>query len=334
MLCDDLVQAVDDKATTERLRDYFGDNPMHYAKMVDHRAMVSRRIRTAQRFVLSPLVVETVNQLSCDPEAIERSRDALFWPAELTWVEWHGETSWFPGEQRMGMIFGGVRPADSDKPEVHVGELIFWLMPSTAAHTIWPRTPAYFSCDLPGGEVFTEEDQDWNKGQARLGNKGKGETPILTLAQKSLTPGNLLKDDLDLTRMGAWVGSMLALMNTPRLSHVVTHDHSKLNAARIRRGKPPVLSWSEVVITVDRGELGLGEQLTRTGQRAFHHVRTHLRVKRGRVELVRPHWRGNREVGIKHHRHLVTRAEDEPGSWKGGDLPAPRLIKSHLGDDT
>ena len=67
-------------------------------------------------------------------------------------------------------------------------------------------------------------------------------------------------------------------------------------------------------------------QTSPTERRALHHVRSHLRIRRGAVELVRPHWRGDPEHGVRLHRHVVTRAEDEPGAWKGGPLPAPRIL--------
>lgn len=49
-----------------------------------------RAIRHGQRFVLSPLFVETAAQLA-EPRAVDRSRDALFTPADITWLEWEGD---------------------------------------------------------------------------------------------------------------------------------------------------------------------------------------------------------------------------------------------------
>jgi hypothetical protein len=39
--------------------------------------------------------------------------------------------------------------------------------------------------------------------------------------------------------------------------------------------------------------------------RALHFVRAHLRLRLGRVELVRPHWRGDAQLGIKRPAYLV-----------------------------
>ena len=110
------------------------------------------------------------------------------------------------------------------------------------------------------------------------------------------------------------------------IAQVAEHDHSTLNRARMRLKRPPILSYNDVRIMIDRGALGLGEQLSETGGRALHHVRAFLRIQRGRVQLVRPHWRGNPRFGVIRHRYIALRAEDEPGSWQGGPLPGPHMI--------
>lgn len=332
MLCDDLAHAIHDKKFSDRLKEITRGNVLHYAQAVEHQNTLTRRIGNAQRYVLSPLVIETINQLAEDPEAIERSREHLFWPAELTWVEWHGETSWYPGNARLGMLFGGVRPQNTpDEPEIRFGELIFWLTPSPLLDQrdmVMPRSPLYTHCDLPGAfPESTEYDIEADNIDPKY------LTPILELGQERITPGTLMKDDLDLRQMGAWVGAMLALINTPRLSQVVKHEHKAQNKNREKQKKPPLLSWGEVVLTVDRGEIGLGEQIVQTGQRALHHVRAFLRIRFGKVELVKPHWRGNREVGVRKTRHVVTRAEDEGGEWKGGVLPGPRVITDRFDEE-
>jgi hypothetical protein len=40
--------------------------------------------------------------------------------------------------------------------------------------------------------------------------------------------------------------------------------------------------------------------------RALHFVRAHLRLRLGKIELVRPHWRGDAQLGIKRPAYLVT----------------------------
>lgn len=99
-----------------------------------------------------------------------------------------------------------------------------------------------------------------------------------------------------------------------------------LNRSRLRADKPPLLSWREVRLAVDAGLVATARNQAATGKMPYHHVRAFMRLKRGRVEIVRPHWRGNRRFGEIVHRYVAMRAEDEAGPWKGGPLPFPQRI--------
>lgn len=131
----------------------------------------------------------------------------------------------------------------------------------------------------------------------------------------------------DFNALGNWVIGALALINTPRIAHVRDATLGRLNNARDKKHKPPILQYKIVTINIDRGELGNGFQRTQTGERALHHVRAFMRLRRGKVEVVRPHWRGNPRFGVIVHRYVALRDEDEAGPWKGGPVPPPRVIK-------
>ena len=42
-----------------------------------------------------------------------------------------------------------------------------------------------------------------------------------------------------------------------------------------------------------------------TGDRALHFCRAHLRIRLGKLEIVRSHWRGDASLGIKQSRYRL-----------------------------
>lgn len=104
----------------------------------------------------------------------------------------------------------------------------------------------------------------------------------------------------------AFTYQALAIINTPRIVAQQEHAPNKgiqkrLNAARqITPFK--LLPWSEIKLEVtgagsDKGSDGSENALT--GKRALHFCRAHIRVKRGRIEYVSSHWRGDPAIGIR-----------------------------------
>lgn len=263
------------------------------------------RLKRAQRFVLSPTVLETVSELA-DPAAIEKTRDHLFTPSETTWIECAGAIPGVRGaSSRHGFLLDGERV--DGKGSIHVGVCAYasdtWL-PNGQRGVI----PMMMTYDMPA--------------------TGRS---ILKLESRMVPPG-IAMPDFNMRKLSAWLGACLALLNTPRISDMREHDAAKLNMSRLKRGMPPVLSYSIVTINVDSGEMGVGGQGVAGLGRSLHHVRSHLRIKRGRVELVRPHWRGDPHVGVRISRHVVRRDEDERGTWMGEPPPAARIIRE-LWDD-
>lgn len=133
-------------------------------------------------------------------------------------------------------------------------------------------------------------------------------------------------------RLGPWLGAALVVLNTPRLCRSREIDHKKLNAKRARSGKPPLLSYTEVHLNIDRmaepgvpgGDGGAGV--------ALHRVRTFLRIKRGKGEIVRPHWRGHPRYGVKLHRYIAKREEDNELHASQLCKPPCTPVKQLLGD--
>lgn len=119
--------------------------------------------------------------------------------------------------------------------------------------------------------------------------------------------------------------ALLAMINTPRIIGQRTHmPHAglqrRLAAARGIQGKFPLRAWTEIVLEVrppvhadDKDPL----EIQLTGARALHFVRSHLRVRRGQLEIVSAYWRGDASLGIKQSRYSIVPPKD--GRW-------PRLV--------
>jgi hypothetical protein len=259
-------------------------------------------LRSAQRFVLSPQVVQTVDGLH-DASKIESMRKDLFTPAEITWLEWRGGNAGSNQSSRHGILLVGADVAPRRSIVTGTG---------------------YYICDDPGmpGELPAAVPIIWDfpEGPSLQLVLGDGIWRVLD-QYTSLR-------NLDVHALGAWIITALAIINTPRLANVRFEDRTKLNRSREKSGKPPVLSWSEVSIKVDAGTPGHGDQRARATGRALHHVRSFFRLRRGQVEIVRPHWRGNPDIGVKRHRYTVSKSGDKGGEWKGGPLPPSQIIKT------
>ena len=292
MLCDDVLASLGPTALQAAL--HTGLSPRLARDLQEITRSVSEGMAKSQRFVLSPLSKTTIDDLA-DPKILNASRDYLFLPAERVWIEWHDDRVIFPGAGRMGVLL-------------------------EAAHTFQPGMA--YSLTMGRASIYMPGERGSPVNFRHLAGMFDFPSEGSALRFKDVAGFEGVDEDI----AGAWVCAALCLVNTPRIADVRPHDHSKLNRSRVRRGKPPLLDWGEVHIRIDAGTPGRGDQTSPTEHRALHHVRTHLRIRRGAVELVRPHWRGDPQYGVRLHRHVVTRAEDEPGPWKGGPLPAPRVL--------
>lgn len=106
----------------------------------------------------------------------------------------------------------------------------------------------------------------------------------------------------------------LALINTPRIIGRQQHMpdwalERRLLKARRTIGHFPLHAWTEIKLKVHApANLSDDEPVEAhlTGQRALHFCRAHLRIKMGRVEFVKAHWRGDASLGTKRSRYVVT----------------------------
>jgi len=274
----------------------------------------------AQRFVLSPHVVSAALDLSESPKAIENSRDYLFLPARYTWIEWTDNSHLLGNSNRFGVLLDSTVVSDKSQFHVGVGTIIF-DEPRDNSGYILGSMPFMF--DFPGDGPIINYPMNGPEGN------------FITERFGNLQSDKL--EDVDAQRLGAFIAAALALINTPRISQIIPHDLSRLNASRIKSGKPPLMSWSDVNIRPDCGwEPNRTHQQGKTGEKRRHHVRTFLRMKRGMVEMVGAHWRGNRAKGYVQHRHIVSMEGEEAGIWKGEPLPGDEIMEPGyvaVGDD-
>lgn len=107
--------------------------------------------------------------------------------------------------------------------------------------------------------------------------------------------------------------SLLALINSPRVvgrREVPPHRGLVRAVAATPQGHGGFVlhPWTTINLEVNAQPNG-GEAETKegrlTGHKALHFCRAHLRLRRGRVEIVRSHWRGDAAIGMKRSRYAV-----------------------------
>ena len=108
---------------------------------------------------------------------------------------------------------------------------------------------------------------------------------------------------LDAAQTRMWgLYATLSLINSPRIVGRSEHKASSgLSKFLARKSGAPfqLLPWHEIFLDITpppEAETEAGTRLT--GPRALHFCRQHIRIKRGRLEMVRAHYRGSAEVGI------------------------------------
>lgn len=106
----------------------------------------------------------------------------------------------------------------------------------------------------------------------------------------------------------------LILINSPKvIGRKVTQHHKglqkKLLENREITGSFPLRAWTEITLKVPCPKNAHGSiDGHYTGKRALHFVRTFGRVRLGKVEIVKAHWRGDASIGIKRSRYKLKMA--------------------------
>lgn len=106
-----------------------------------------------------------------------------------------------------------------------------------------------------------------------------------------------------------WLYAVLSIINSPRTVHRSDHKpNSGLNKRLTRANRKPfaLLPWHEIKLemTTPEGSPELAGQRI-SGPKALHFCRQHIRIRLGRLELVRGHWRGDASLGLAQSRYRV-----------------------------
>lgn len=105
----------------------------------------------------------------------------------------------------------------------------------------------------------------------------------------------------------------LAFINSPRIIGRRTHlPHRGLERELLKQqkiiGKFPLRAWTEILLDVTPPKEAAGQhdfEAHLTGRRALHFVRAHLRIREGKLQFVKAHWRGDASLGIKQSRYRL-----------------------------
>jgi hypothetical protein len=106
--------------------------------------------------------------------------------------------------------------------------------------------------------------------------------------------------------------ALLAIINTPRLIGQSHHAPHKGLQRQLRQsgkfGDAPLLQWTKVRLSVldvtERRASGDASGVL-TGQRALHFCRSFIRIRLGKLELVKAHMRGHAELGERRPVYVV-----------------------------
>jgi hypothetical protein len=296
------------------------------------------------RFVLTDELTRLCTALAYSKGARQLAcADLLRIPAERIWIEWC-EAAWLAELQR----YGFNQPARSPQGLGRRGALIraardgrsglirtFWAVGENDADVLASSVEAYFDLDAPEG-MEPAAPSDMDAPLSCIPNGIKGAPAILqryfryryerswaqyydrarlpSLSKAALAHHALSTIAIDIPMMLAFFLLLSTRDGLPR--RIQSLD--KLNRARARTGKAPLLDHIEVCAPVLHEPDAFGGEDSPGGRRAprLHHVRGHL-VRRGSQLFWRvPHLRGSARAGVVRSR-TVTWTIDRPASYGG-----------------
>jgi hypothetical protein len=217
----------------------------------------------------------------------ELFRNLMFLPAPKTWIEYH-----CPYDGRMGFL---CQTHPSGKMAIITAwkgdpEWSYFILGVIHFHDCTFLTRDNFLQDLKdkGEDVSQNIEKPWPFGELAVPR----EEAINTLLRRLML--------------------FVLLINTPRIigrRQFMPHRafEKRMIAAKPMIGSFPLHAWTELKLEVSRPPEFDGEihEDHLTGKKALHFVRKHLRIRRGNLEWVRAHWRGDAALGIKQTRYAV-----------------------------
>jgi hypothetical protein len=213
----------------------------------------------------------------------EFATEQTFIPAEKTWIEYRIDEG-----NRYGCLL----------EQTGTDEIICWPA-LTAKSGDWSSYPDPFAVNL--------------KWQGKL---EEGNWPVkysMSTLGKALEGRGYIKPQNMACLLGITLVGSLAFINSPRIiGRRQHHPHRGLERELLKHqksiGRFPLHAWTEIVLDVSPPKEAKGEhdyEAHLTGKRALHFVRAHLRIRDGKLQFVKSHWRGDAALGIKQSRYTV-----------------------------
>lgn len=245
---------------------------------------VRSAMAAAARFRLAEGVGETLIA-AAERDGITDAAPFLFWPAATTWIEatLRGDgILWSNCTIRFGLLF-----MSGDESNITSGRLLIFHE-ATDPGTPNGITLHEFVCDLQKPTFLVET--------------------LTSQAHTTDVDGVSAKNIIRMNAEYAMriVAATLALLCSRRIYTTKNVDFDRLNRRREARGRWPLLAYKEVRISITGDPPIVTSATGRQGQRPLHFVRSFLRLRLGRFEIVHPHWRGNGALGIKRPAYVIT----------------------------
>lgn len=251
---------------------------------------VQLRASETQRYVLSPRIVDLCEGLGMSFSKKPQLTKDILLPAEELWVEWPTSINWTAGigaMLNMTMVAALVLGRETDK-----------LLPK-----------------IYDANVFI------------VGRTNENKLCIMGMFNMCFGTNNSIASlrfkDPETKQLINYLFAVFAMINTPRLFESRKSNLVKLNQARQKSGKPVLLQHTEIHMPKDMSDAFDAHKSSEAhGKRRHHFVHTFARVRYGRVEIVRPHWRGDKALGETPNRTGVKR-KGEHASW---ETPGPTKV--------
>ncbi len=198
--------------------------------------------------------------------------ETTFLPAPKTWIEWTGDNP----KDRQGVLLSEAGP-------LALCTLVLFFPAENVFRTQYQTA------------IVIRDFDEGTAGEMRISKDERGLNREHQI--------NLLYD----------IHAALAFINTPKIIGRIQHTphrglEKKLGASLGMQERFHLHDWTEIKLKITpldetSDDTHNGEHLT--GKRALHFCRSHLRIRLGRLERVRAHWRGDASLGIKQSKYRI-----------------------------
>ncbi|WP_372399876.1 hypothetical protein ABMY26_33990 [Azospirillum sp. HJ39] len=244
-------------------------------------------LKAAEPFVLGASVAESAAIVAAkERTGMEEARRQLALPFPRAWLEWQGVECGLPG-QRWGMF---IEALDEDVRGDAQG-MIF---------------PARLREHLEWEDVTRQQGFPFH---LRISNSDE---PIVSFSEAYL-PAGVDPASIDQGLFGRFIVAVLTFLTQPRMTETRIREHPECvrsNRVRAERRLAPLGTVREIRLLIDEpASSGSGHRtgggVVQSGTMPRHQVRAFWRYRMGKLEFVRPHWRGSEANGISRRRYLV-----------------------------